>query len=175
MRDVREAVQIGATALGQSNTGGFAVPFSLDPTIIITGDGAASALRARARVVSIAVNEWRGISADAVEATYEAEFTEVGDGTPTLDDPTIVTEKAQAFIQFSIELGMDWTGARAELARLLAEGKANVEAEKFTNGLGHGSNEPEGILACVMAGQPAHHQRRPAPGGVRRHNRAADV
>jgi HK97 family phage major capsid protein len=58
----------------------------------------------------------------------------------------VQVEKAQAFIPFSIEVGEDWPGMRDELARLLADSKDTLEADKFMNGAGHGSTEPQGLL-----------------------------
>ena len=151
VRAVRQA-QSMAAALGYSTTGGYGVPASLDPTIMVTGEGGASALRDVARVVTIAVDKWEGVSSDGVEAVYAAEFTEASDGTPTLAQPTIETEWAQAWIEYGIALGQDWGGLQQELGRLLAQGRSDVEAEKFANGAGHASHEPAGIYSSVPGG-----------------------
>lgn len=125
-------------------SGGFAVPFTLDPTIIPTSNSVVNPFRSIARVVQITNDEWRGVSSGAVTASYTAEATETTDNAPTLVQPTISTEKAQAFIPFSIEVGMDWPGLEAEMGRLLGEAKDDLEAAKFT--AGSGTNEPFGVL-----------------------------
>jgi HK97 family phage major capsid protein len=124
--------------------GGFAVPFDLDPTIIPTSSGAVNPLRQIARVVQINGDEWRGVSSGAVTTAYAAEATATTDNSPTLAQPTISTEKAQAFIPFSIEVGMDWPSLRTEMGRLLQDSKDELEATKFT--VGSGTNEPAGVI-----------------------------
>ena len=127
-----------------SASGGFAVPFDLDPTIIPTSNGVVNPVREISRVIQITGDEWRGVSSGAVVATYEAEATETTDNAPTLAQPTISTEKAQAFIPFSIEVGMDWPQLRAEMGRLLQDAKDTLEATKFLTG--SGTNEPFGVI-----------------------------
>lgn len=126
------------------SAGGFAVPFELDPTIIGTSNGSVNPFRAISRVVQITGDEWRGVSSGAITAAYAAEATEATDNSPTLAQPTISTEKAQAFIPFSIEIGMDWNGFQAEMSRLLSEAKDDLEASKFATG--SGTNEPQGVI-----------------------------
>lgn len=126
------------------SSGGFAVPFDLDPTIIPTSNGVVNPIREVARVVRTTADTWRGVSAGAITASYEAEATETTDNSPTLAQPEISTEKAQAFIPFSIEIGMDWPGLRAEMGQLLQDSKDALEAVKFLTGTG--TNEPFGVL-----------------------------
>jgi HK97 family phage major capsid protein len=128
-------------------SGGFAVPFDLDPSIILTSGGATNPLRTISRVVPVSVDEWRGVSSAGVTASYAAEATETTDNAPTLVQPTISTEKAQAFIPFSIEVGQDWTRLQQEMSMLLADAKDVLEATKFATGTG--TNEPFGVLTGV--------------------------
>lgn len=125
-------------------SGGFAIPFELDPTILGTSNGAVNPWRQLARVEQITVDEWRGVSSAGVTVAYAAEAAETTDNAPTLVQPTVSTEKAQAFIPFSIEVGMDWDGLRGEMSRLLSEGKDELEAVKFATG--NGTNEPFGVI-----------------------------
>jgi HK97 family phage major capsid protein len=125
-------------------SGGFAVPFDLDPTIIPTSNGVVNPIRQLARVVQTTVDTWRGVSSGAITATYEAEATETTDNAPTLAQPEVSTEKAQAFIPFSIEVGMDWPSLRGEMGRLLQDSKDALEATKFLAGTG--TNEPFGVI-----------------------------
>lgn len=141
-----EANAIGAVrALSLTGaSGGFAVPFDLDPTIIATSNGAVNPIRQIARVIPITSDEWRGVSSGAITTAYAAEATETTDNAPTLAQPTISTEKAQAFIPFSIEVGMDWPSLRTEMGNLLQDSKDELEATKFTTGTG--TNEPFGLI-----------------------------
>jgi HK97 family phage major capsid protein len=131
--------------------GGYAVPYELDPTILLTSSGVVNPIRQLARVEQITVDEWRGITSAGVTANYQAEATEVADNSPTLAQPTVSTEKAQAFIQFSIEVGQDWGGLQSSMAMLLQEAKDELEAAKFVTGTG--TNEPFGVLTGITAGQ----------------------
>lgn len=126
--------------------GGYAIPFFLDPSIILTSDGTVNPLRSISRVETITGNEWRGITSEGITASYDAEAQEVSDDTPTIGQPVANVQKAQAFVPFSIEVGQDWAGMQSELARLLQVAKDDLEAEKFMIGVGAASNEPEGLL-----------------------------
>jgi HK97 family phage major capsid protein len=83
---------------------------------------------------------------------FHAESYEETDGKPTLAQPTIYAEKASGFVPFTIEASEDWGQLIAELSKCFADARDALEAEKFTNGAGHASNEPEGIIAGLIAG-----------------------
>ena len=125
-------------------SGGFAVPFELDPTILNTSNGVVNPIRELARVIQITVDEWRGVTSTGITATYEAEATETTDNAPTLVQPTVSTEKAQAFVPFSIEIGQDWPSLQSQMAELLQDAKDTLEAGKFISGTG--TNEPFGVI-----------------------------
>jgi len=116
----------------------------LDPTIIPTSNLAINPFRTIGSVEQVSVDEWRGVSSGAVVAAYGAELAPASDNAPTLAQPTISTEKAVAFIPFSIEVGQDWGGLESSMARLLQDAKDTLEATKFA--LGSGSNEPFGVI-----------------------------
>jgi HK97 family phage major capsid protein len=139
---------------GDGTEGNLAVPVTIDPTLILTGDMAVSPLRRISRVVTITGNEWRGVAADAIVASYDAEMTETSDDSPTLSQPVINVEKAQAFVPFSIEIGEDWASLRTELTRAFQDAKNSLESEKFLSGAGHASNEPEGLLVGATTSVP---------------------
>lgn len=128
--------------------GGYAVPTALDPTVILVSAGVVNPIRQLARVESIAGNTWYGVSSTGLTASYGAEATEASDNSPTLVQPSLNVEKAQAFIPFSIEIGQDWGSFASEMGRLFADAKDNLENSKFHAGLGHGSNEPQGLIAA---------------------------
>lgn len=124
--------------------GGFAIPFDLDPTIIPTSNGAINPLRQISNVKRGTVDTWQGVSAAAITAAYAAEATATTDNAPVLTQPTVSTEKAQAFVPFSIEVGMDWPGLRATMGELLQDAKDELESVKFA--VGSGTNEPFGVI-----------------------------
>ena len=125
-------------------SGGFAVPFELDTTILNTNNGVANPIRSIARVKQITVDEWRGITSTGITASYVAEVTESTDNSPTLAQPTISTERAHAFVPFSIEIGMDWGSIQDDLTELFRDAKDVLESSKFVSGTG--TNEPFGVL-----------------------------
>lgn len=138
--DNEEARALSLTA----GAGGNAITFDLDPSIMGTSNRTVNPLRGISRVIPITGDEWRGVTSGAITTAYAAEATETTDNAPTLTQPTISTEKAQAWIPFSIEIGMDWTGLRGEMSMLLQESKDDLEASKFATGTG--TNEPFGVI-----------------------------
>lgn len=127
-----------------TTSGGYAVPFVLDPTVIPTGSGAINPYRAISNVQTIVVDEWRGVSSTGITAAFQAEASAVTDASPTLAQPTVSTEMARAFVPFSIEIGMDWAGFAGEMGQMMADAKDVLEATKFA--LGSGTNEPFGLI-----------------------------
>jgi HK97 family phage major capsid protein len=150
-RDFGEYVRTGnpgrlaerALSLTAGN-GGYAVPYELDPTILATSNGVVNPIRQLARVEQITVDEWRGVASAGITAAYAAEATETTDNSPTLTQPTVSTEKAQAFIPFSIEIGQDWSSLQQQMAVLLQDAKDTLESAKFVSG--SGTNEPFGVI-----------------------------
>jgi HK97 family phage major capsid protein len=150
---VRVNRAMAARDITLAGTGSLGVPLALDPTLVAIGDGALCPLRQLATVSTIVgASEWRGVNTTDIAASFDAEGTEVGDDTPTLTQPAIPVEMARAFVPFSIETGQDWGGLQADLAVALADAKAVLEADKFVNGAGHGSHEPEGLIAGLAVG-----------------------
>jgi len=88
----RAALNVGTGAQGQ-----FAIPFTLDPTVIMSSSGALNPVRQVARVIQITTDQWKGVSSDGVTAAYAAEATEASDNAPTLSQPVADTAKGQAF------------------------------------------------------------------------------
>jgi HK97 family phage major capsid protein len=125
-------------------SGGNAVPFVLDPTLIPTSSGAVNPYRAISNVSQITVDEWRGVTSGGITATFQAEASEVTDASPTLAQPAVSTEMARAFVPFSIEIGMDWSGFASDMAADIQDSKDVLEATKFA--VGSGTNEPFGVV-----------------------------
>lgn len=135
-----------ALAVASGSSGGYAVPITLDPTLIPTSNGVVNPLRAVGRVETIVGLEYRGLTTGAVVASYAPEGTEATDNAPTLAQPDIFVERAQAFIPYSVEIGMDWAGLQAGMAKLIQDAKDVLEGTKFTLGAGHTASEPAGLL-----------------------------
>jgi len=125
-----------ALAVGAGATGGFAVPFQLDPTIILTNNGSSNPLRQMARVEMIIGKEWDGVTSAGVTVSRAAEAAEASDNSPSLDQPTVKAERVQGFIPFSLEIDQDWGSLQAQMTGLLRDAKDNEEADSFVNGSG---------------------------------------
>jgi HK97 family phage major capsid protein len=126
--------------------GGAAVPVTLDPTVILVSNWSVNPMRAISRVVTVTGNVWQGLTSTGMSATYAAEAAETTDGSPVFVQPEINVERAQALAVFSRELEDDWSMLGSEIAQMLADAKDDLEADKFINGAGHASHEPQGLV-----------------------------
>ena len=141
----RAALAVGATA-----TGGFAVPFTLDPTVIMTNASVVNPVRQVARVVQIAGKTWQGVTSAGITVSRAAEAAEASDNSPTLAQPTVTPTRVQGFVPFSFEIDQDWAQMRAELGMMFQEAKDVEEATSFTNGTGV-DPQPEGFITGIAA------------------------
>jgi HK97 family phage major capsid protein len=146
-------------ALGESpdSAGGFAVPFQLDPTIVLTSSGGVSPLRDIARIEKIVGKEYDLVTSAGVTAHRVAEAATASDDSPTLAQPTVRAERVQGFIPFSIELQGDWNALQAQMLGLLADAKALEEADAggATTGFLLGTGTPPqagGIITTMPVG-----------------------
>ena len=135
-------------AMTTATEGAVLVPYTIDPTIIGTSNGAVNPLRQIARVESIVTNTWKGVTSAGITAAYATEATEASDNAPTLVQPEVTALRAQAFVPFSLEVDQDYGQLRAELTRLLAEAKDELEATQFVTGTGIPA-KPQGVITGV--------------------------
>ena len=137
-----------ALSLGTDTAGGFAVPFQLDPTVILTSNGVVNPLRQISRVETITGKEWDGVTSAGVSVTRGTEGQEVGTGDPALAQPTVRTQRVQGFIPFSIELDVSWGALRSQMTSLLMDAKDVEEATAFALGNGTAPN-PSGVVSTL--------------------------
>jgi HK97 family phage major capsid protein len=132
-------------------TGGQAVPFTLDPTIIPTSNSVVNPARALARIETISgSNTWNGVSSGAITATRVAETTAATDNAPTMAAPTATVTKAHAFVPFSIEVNQDWGALEAEMGKLFQDAKDDDEGTQFVTGVGT-TVFPQGFVTGTTA------------------------
>lgn len=146
--DEADAVE-RAMSLTDAN-GGYLVPFQLDPTVILTSDGSLNQIRQAARTVIATGDVWHGVSAGAVQWSFDAEAEEVSDDSPTFAQPDIPVKTARGFVPISLEAMMDAQNVAQDVAQLLADGKDNLESVTFINGDG-GAKTPRGIMTAMLA------------------------
>ena len=116
--------------------GGYGVPIIIDPTILITNGQSRNPLIAAARVEAITTDKWKGVSAGHAAWSMDAAGAQVSDDSPTFAQPTIVTEKPQAFIPYDFELGMDYPGFANQMGRVLSQGYTALVAQQLAVGTG---------------------------------------
>ncbi len=129
--------------------GGYLMPFTLDPTIILTNNGAVNPFRDISTIKQITTNVWHGVSSAGVTAEWIAEATQVADASPTFIQPTITVYKADAYIQASMEVVAD-TAISGDIAGLIAEAKGRLESSAFATGDANG--KPKGIVTAASGG-----------------------
>lgn len=140
-----------ALAVGAGGTGGYAVPFQLDPTVILTNDGRINPLRSVARQVQITGKEWQGITSAGVTVSRSAEAAEVAATDPTIAQPTVKAERVTGFVTYSMEVEQDWSQMRSEVTAILADAKEEEEAQAFFLGDGIAPNA-NGIITTMDSG-----------------------
>lgn len=134
--------QRAALSLTPAN-GGYLVPFTLDPTIILTNASSANPYRRYATIKTTATNNWNGVTSAGVSAEWTAEGTEAADATPTVGQLTITPQKADAYLFGSFEVLADSDFA-TQLPELLADAKDRLEESAFA--VGTGSGMPYGVI-----------------------------
>ena len=138
-------------AMGLSDSaGGYMVPLTLDPSILLTSDGSINPLRRIGRVVRTTTDTWQGVSSAGVTAEWLAEASEAADAAPTLAGPSVPVYKATAWVPFSIEVGQDAVDFVHEITTLLVDGADQLQATAFTTG--SGSGQPTGIITALIGG-----------------------
>lgn len=140
-----------AMSIGSDSAGGYALPFTLDPSIMLSSAGALNPVRRIARVETTTTNEWRGVSSDGVSVSYVAEASTASDGSPTLAQPVVTCAQWRAFVPFSIELGQDFMTLEAELVRLVADGRDTNDSTMFYSG--SGTAQPRGVMTDLTSSQ----------------------
>jgi len=144
------AVQNEQRAMSLTDTaGGFLVPLTLDPAVLLTSNGSINPLRQIARVVQTATDAWSGVTSAGVTAEWTAEAAEMADASPTLANPSIPVHKGDAFVPFSFEVQGDAVNFLGELSQLLVDGAEQLNATAYTTGSGTG--QPTGIITRLVA------------------------
>jgi len=124
--------------------GGYLVPFTLDPTIILTNAGSANPYRRLANVKTTTTNNWNGVTSAGVNAVWTLEGAVATDNTPTVGTLQITPQKATAYLFGSFEVLSDSDFAQ-QLPELLADAKDRLEEGAFALGTGL-AGQPKGLI-----------------------------
>jgi HK97 family phage major capsid protein len=130
-------------------SGGFLVPFHLDPNVILTNTGAINPMREVCRVEQITTDVWHGVTSAGVSAEWLAEAAEAADASPTFAQPGIPTHKGASYVQASLEVSQDASNLDQVLAAMFADARSRKEADAFINGTGVG--QPTGLITALVA------------------------
>lgn len=149
MRDGHAEKILRATMTLTDANGGYLVPFTLDPTIILTNAGIKDPIRSMATVKQIATDSWNGVTSAGVSTAWTAEGQEFPDGSPTFGQPSIPVQAADAWVEGTYQMLAD-SGFASSLGRLLADAKMIHDGQAFATG-NSGATRPRGVVAAVAA------------------------
>lgn len=140
-----DTAQRAALSLTNAN-GGYLIPFTLDPTIVLTNAGSANPYRAVSTIKRTATNTWNGVASTGMNAAWLAEAGVVADASPTFTNIVITPQKGSAWVFGSYEFLED-ADFETELPGLLADAKDRLEEAAFATGTGTG--QPKGIITAA--------------------------
>lgn len=126
--------------------GGYLVPFTLDPSIVLTNAGAANPFGQICRLETTTTNNWNGVASAGVTAQWLAEAGVAADATPSFTQVQITPQKAAAWIFGSVEAISD-TDFATQLPTVIDDAKAVIENTAFSTGTGTG--QPLGIVTAA--------------------------
>lgn len=144
--EVRAIEAVRAVSLTDA-AGGYAVPFTLDPTIILTGahDGTVNQWRAISRVVSTTTDSWNGVTSAGVTAYRKAESAESTPTQPTLTQPNIPVHRLDAFVPFTVEIDGDWAAMESDLRSFIQLAVDEKQSAELSAQAAPAANTPPGL------------------------------
>lgn len=141
-----EAVAVRASLSLVSGTGGYVLPFLLDPTLIPTGSIGRNPIRAISRVETGTQNVWHGVTASNVTTYWKPEAAAFTDGSPTFGGPAVTAANLTAYVTGSYEIFED-SNLLSQLPGLIGEAFNDAETQAFL--VGSGSNAPRGVITAI--------------------------
>ena len=141
VRNPDDMVARAALNLGNAS-GGYLLPYVLDPTIVLTNAASANPYRRISSVKTTTSNAWQGVTSAGVTAAWLAEGIATTDNTPTVGQIQITPLKAAAWVFGSFEVLSD-TDFGQQLPVLLSDAKDRLEEAAFATGTGTAA--PTGI------------------------------
>lgn len=143
--DGQSAVRAALSLTGAN--GGYLIPVTLDPTIILTNAGSANPFRQISQIKTITTNFWEGVTSAGVNAAWLTEGSVAADATPTLAQPVITPQKAAAWVFGSYEILGDSDFAQ-QFPALLVDAKDRLEEAAFATGAGS-AGVPKGVVTAA--------------------------
>lgn len=131
-----------------SANGGYMVPLTLDPSIVLTNTGSLNPWRQISSIKTTTTNTWQGVTSAGVTAEWKVEGAQAADASPTVGTLSIPAFLADAYVFGSYEVLGDSDFA-TQLPTLLADAKDRLEENAFA--IGSGSGAPTGVITAVSA------------------------
>jgi HK97 family phage major capsid protein len=132
-----------------SGSGGFLLPYVLDPTIVLSNNASSNPFRRTSRVVQTTSNAWQGVNSAGVTAAWVNEATTAADMSPTVGQIQVFPQKGVAWVLGSYE-ALDDTSFGEQLPGLLADARDRLESAAFATG--SGTLQPLGVVAALGTG-----------------------
>jgi hypothetical protein len=131
-----------------TGTGGYLIPLSLAPDVVIANAGAANPFRALCDVRQTATSPYRAPVTTGITASWKAEGAAFPDATPTFTkvDVNLYAESAYAFASYEI---LDDSAVANDLPALFRDARDRLEATGFS--VGTGTAQPTGVVTSVGA------------------------
>ena len=140
-----------------AGSGGYLLPYILDPSIVLTNAASSNPFRRVARVVQTTSNAWQGVNSAGITGAWIQEATTASDMSPTVGQIQVTPVKGVVWVLGSYE-ALDDTNFGEQLPGLLSDARDRLESAAFATG--SGTNQPLGVLAALGTGS------RVAPGAT---------
>jgi HK97 family phage major capsid protein len=152
-REVRQHIESRAAA--ESGSFGLAVPWLVDPTILVQVQDAAEILNA-CRQVTITTDAWHGVSSPGATLVFKGEAAVDTDAGVTLAQPYVPVFSAVGDFSGSLELFQDYPNLVDEVGSLF--GAAYRDQVSNYTSVGSGTNVPTGLFTAMSSQttSPAH-------------------
>ena len=131
-------------------SGGYLLPYVLDPTIVLTNSGSTNPYRQMSEVKQTTSNAWQGVNSAGVQMAWLDEAAAAAIDTSTVGQVQIYPKKGAAWVIGSFEFIGD-TNYADQLPGMLADGKDIWEEQAFAVGTGGVLNagQPKGIMTAI--------------------------
>jgi HK97 family phage major capsid protein len=151
----REVMRDEIRAGSEAGSFGYAVPPSIDPTIVAASGDIAPLLGA-ANVVDCATDEYRPVAAPAAGWAWDGEGAVSPDSTPVMTQVTIPIYSVRGFVGVSDQLHADYPNSQAEFTKALNAGY--LDAISLATAVGTGSGQPTGLFTAMagITSNPSH-------------------
>ena len=143
------AVQAEQRAMSTTDTGGgYLIPLTLDPAVMLTSSGSINPLRQISRVVQTVTDTWQGVTSAGADGRVDCSRRLRWPTRARLWQPVDPRLQGWCLVPFSFEVQGDAVNFMQELGKLLVDGAEQLNATAYTTG--SGSGQPKGIITSLV-------------------------